>query len=158
MVLLLRKPHLFSGEELRLAAQRAWRTSFAGKESNSKHCVVQSTTVTLMKAGPHALNFFYYPEPYIENPEDDVDWLPHPSQRQAWVNHSACVGVNYLNYDVSVELGYAVLSKIVAEMLDGNCTGVYIPQQRRLIPNDESLYLELQKLASARESGVSLKK
>jgi hypothetical protein len=55
-------------------------------------------------------------------------------------------------------LGYAVLSKIVAEMLDGNCTGVYIPQQRRLIPNDESLYLELQKLASACESGVSLKK
>jgi hypothetical protein len=121
------------------------------------HCVVQSETVTLMKAGAHALNFFYYPEPYIENPKENVDWLPHPSQRQAWVNHSACVGVDYLNYDVSVELGYCVLSKLVAEMLDGNCTGIYIPRQRSLIPNDESLYLELQKLASACESGVNVK-
>jgi hypothetical protein len=31
------------------------------------HCVVQSAKVTLMKAGPHTLNFFHYPEPYIEN-------------------------------------------------------------------------------------------
>ena len=155
MVLLLRKPHLFSAEELRLAAERAWHTSFAGKENGSKHCVVQSETVTLMKAGPHALNFFYYPEPYIESPKENVDWLPHPSQRQAWVNHSACVGVDYLNYNVSVELGYCVLSKLVAEMLDGNCTGIYIPRESRLIPNDESLYLELQKVASSRESGVT---
>ena len=155
MVLLLRKPHLFSAEELRLAAERAWHTSFAGEENSSKDCVVQSATVTLMKAGPHALNFFYYPEPYVENPKGSVDWLPHPSQRQAWANHAACVGVDYLNYDVSVELGYAVLSKLVAEMLDGNCTGVYIPQQRSLIPNDESLYLELHKLTSACESGVN---
>jgi hypothetical protein len=157
MVLLLRKPHLFSAEELCLAAERAWHTSFAGEEKNSKHCVVQSATVTLMKAGPHGLNFFYFPEPYIENAKDNVDWLPHPRQRQAWVDHSACVGVDYLNYGVSVELGYAVLAKLVAEMLDGNCTGVYIPRQRSLIPNDESLYLELHKLASACESGVNAK-
>ena len=157
MVLLLRKPHLFSAAELRLAAERAWHTSFAGEEDSSKHCVVQSGTVTLMKAGPHGLNFYYYPEPYIENPKVNVDWLPHPSQRQAWVNHSACVGVDYLNHRVSVELGYAVLAKLVAEMLDGNCTGVYIPREHSLIPNDESLHLELHKLASACESGVTAK-
>jgi len=156
MVLLLRRPHLFSADELRLAAERAWHTSFAGEENGSKHCVVQSETVTLMKAGPHALNFFYYPEPYIENPKENLDWLPHPRQRQAWVSHSACFGVDYLNYDVSVELGYCVLAKVVAEMLDGNCTGIYIPRQRSLIPNDESLYVELQKLASACEPGVNV--
>lgn len=103
------------------------------------------------------LSFFQYPEPYIDNPKENVDWLPHPSQRQAWINHSACVGVDYLNHGVSVELGYVVLSKLVAEMLDGNCTGVYIPQRSSLIPNDESLYLELQRIASARESGVNVK-
>src|SRR5437660_1446021 len=80
MVLLLRKPHLFGAEELRLAAERAWHRSFAGEEKGSMHCVVQSGTVTLMKAGPHLLNFFYYPESYIENPRANVDWLPHPSQ------------------------------------------------------------------------------
>jgi len=110
-----------------------------------------------MKAGPHLLNFFCYPEPYIEDPKANVDWLPRPSQRQAWINHSACFGVDYLNHGVSVELGYCVLAKLVAEMLDGNCTGVYVPRQRILIPNDESLYLELQKLASTCDSGVALK-
>jgi hypothetical protein len=121
------------------------------------HCVVQSAKVTLMKAGPHTLNFFHYPEPYIENPKENVAWLPQPSQRQAWIQHSACVGVDYLNYDVDVELGYCVLSKLVAEMLDGNCTGIYISRQRSLIPNDESLYLELQRMASARESSINVK-
>jgi hypothetical protein len=157
MVLLQRKPHLFSAEELRLAGERAWHTSFAGKEEGSKHCVVQTGKVILMKAGPHLLNFLYYAAPYIENPKNNVGWLPHPSQRQAWINHSACLGVDYLNDDVSVRLGYCVLSKLVAEMLDGNCTGVYIPRQRSLIPNDESLHVELHKLASACESGVNVK-
>ena len=56
IVLLLRKPHLFNAQELRLAAQRAWLTSFAGGEG-SMHCVAQSGEVTLLKAGPHVLNF-----------------------------------------------------------------------------------------------------
>jgi hypothetical protein len=157
MVLLLRKPHLFTSEELRLAAERAWHKSFAGGEENSTHCVVQSAAITLMKAGPHLLNFFYSPEPYVENPRENADWLPHPDQRQAWVNHSACEGVDYLNDGISVEVGFGVLAKLVAEMLDGNCTGVYIPRQRSLIPNDESLYLELHKLAAACESGIKAK-
>jgi hypothetical protein len=110
-----------------------------------------------MKAGPHLLNFFHYPEPYIENHKENIGWLPQQSQRQAWIDHSACVGVDYLNNDVSVELGYCVLSKLVAEMLDGNCSGVYVPRQQSLIPNDKSLYVELYKLASACESGVNVK-
>jgi hypothetical protein len=157
MVLLQRKPHIFTAEELRLAAERAWRTSFAGTEEGSRHCVVQSGKVTLMKAGPHVLNFFYFPTPYIENPKENEAWLAHQNQRQAWINHSACAGVDYLNHDVSVALGYCVLSKIVAEMLDGNCTGVYIPRQRRLLPNDEALYVELHKLASACKAGDNVK-
>ena len=157
MVLLLRKPHLFSAEELRLAAERAWHISFLGKEPDSKHCVVQSGTITLMKAGPHGLNFLYSSDPYFGNPKENVDWLLHPSQRQAWITHSAYVAVDYLNLGVSVELGYAVLGKLVAEMLDGNCTGVYVPRESTLLPNDESLYLELQKLASSCDSGVKIK-
>jgi hypothetical protein len=154
MVLLLRKPRLFDAEQLRLAAQRAWHTSFAGGE-DSMHCVAQSGEVTLLKAGPHLLNSFYYPKPYIDNPKEQIDWLPQVSQRRAWVEHSACIEVNYLNHDVNVQLGYCVLSKLVAEILDRNCTAIYIPRESRLIPNDESLYPELQRIASARESGVT---
>ena len=48
------------------------------------HCVVQSGKVTLMKAGPHLLNFFYFPSPYIEKPKENVSRRPHQSQRQGW--------------------------------------------------------------------------
>jgi hypothetical protein len=154
IVLLLRKPHLFSAEELRLAAQRAWHISFAGGEG-SMHCVAQSGEVILLKAGPHVLNCFYYPKPYIDNPKEQIDWLPQVSQQRAWVEHSACVAVDYLNHDMDVQLGYCVLSKLVAEMLDRNCTGIYIPRENRLIPNDESLYSELQRVAAARDPRVA---
>jgi len=154
MVLLLRKPHFFSAEELQLAAERPWRVSFDGKERSSKHCVVQRGTVTMMKAGPHGINFLDSAAPYLGNPKENVHWLPDARQRQAWVEHSAYVAVDYLNRGVSFALGYAVLSKLVAEMLDGNCTGVYVPERSSLIPNDEALYLELQKLASSCDAGV----
>jgi hypothetical protein len=156
IVLLLRKPHFFTAAELRLSAERAWHTSFDDGENKSMHHVAQAGTATLMKAGPHLLSFFHYPEPYVEKPRENVDWLPQRSQRQAWIQHSGCVAVDYLNDGVSVELGYCVLSQLVAEMLDGNCTGTYIPRERSLIPNDEPLYLELHKLGSARESGVNV--
>jgi hypothetical protein len=148
MVLLQREAHIFSVEELRLAAERAWHTSFAGTEEGSMHCVVQSGKVTLMKAGPHLLNFFYFAAPYVEKPK---------RQRRGWPNYLACAGVDYLNHSVSVELGYCVLSKLVAEMLDGNCAGVYIPRERRLLPNDDSLYVELHRLAAACKSGDKVK-
>jgi hypothetical protein len=154
MVLLLRAPHLFSADELRRAAERAWHKSFASESRESMHCVVQSGEVSMMKAGPHALNFLYYPQAYVENPGANVDWLPQVTQRDAWSQHSACFGVDYLNDDLRVQLGYCVLAQIVSEILDGNCTAVYIPQERALIPNNESLYLELHKFASACESGV----
>src|SRR5690242_14867852 len=135
IVLLLRKPHFFHAEELRSAAQRAWGVSFVGGEG-SMHCVVQNGTVTLMKAGPHLLNIFHYAKPYIDNPTANVDWLPQLSQRQAWIEHAACVGVDYMNHDTDVELGYCVIAKLVAEMVYENCTGVYVPRESSLIPNN----------------------
>jgi hypothetical protein len=154
IVLLLRKPHLFTAAEIQLAAERAWHRSFASGQPESMHSVKQAGTVTLMKAGPHLINFFYHPGPYVENHIENIDWLPQPSQRQAWIHHSGYLGVDYLNDGVSVELGYCVLSQLTAEMLDGNCTGIYIPREQSLIPNDDSLYLELHKLGSACESGI----
>lgn len=156
MVLLLRKPHLFQADELRSAAERAWHTSFSGEEKESKHCVVQNGLVTLMKAGPHLLSFFYYPSPYVEDMRANTDWLPHDSQREAWLQHTACYSVDFMNDGVSVQLGYSVLAQLVSEMLDGNCTAVYIPRERWLAPNDQSLYLALHGFASACDSRVNM--
>jgi hypothetical protein len=155
MVLLLRKPHVFGKEELRLAAERAWHVSFAGGK-DSMHAVAHSDRATLLKAGPHLLSFFNYPGPYIDNPGDNIKWLPQISQQRAWVEHLACVGVDYLNPRTDVELGYCVLAKLVAELIDENCTAVYVPRESSLAPNDESLYWQLQEMASSRDSGVVL--
>jgi hypothetical protein len=155
MVLLLRRPHVFGAEELRFAAERAWHVSFAGGK-DSMHCVAQSERATLLKAGPHLLSFFHYPAPYVDNPQDNVKWLPEIRQQQAWAEHLACVGVDYLNPKTDLELGYSVLAKLVAEMIDENCTAVYVPRESALIPNDESLYGHLQEIASSRDSGIVL--
>jgi hypothetical protein len=156
VILLLRKPHFFSAEELRSAAERAWHVSFTGGDT-SKYFVTQSGKITLLKAGPHVINLFHYSGPYVENPRENATWLPQESQRQAWNQHLYCVGLDYLNRDADAELGFCVLSKLVAEMLDGNCSAIYIPRQNTLAPNDETLYLELQKIASSRDCGVGVK-
>jgi hypothetical protein len=153
MVLLLRTPHFFRDDELRSAAERAWRVSFAGGPG-SLHAVAQSKPATLLKAGPHLLSLFHYPKPYFDNPGSNVDWLPQTSQRRAWAEHTACVGVDYMNPETDVELGYCVLAKLVAEMLDENCTAVYIPREIILIPHDQSLYTELLRMASTRDPGI----
>ena len=155
MVLLLRTPHFFRDTELRTAAEKAWGVSFSGGEG-SMHCVVQKGTTTLMKAGPHLLSFFHYPKPYVENPKENTDWLPKANQRRAWTEHAACVGVDYVNRDTDAELAYCVLAKLIAEMLDENCAGIYVPRENSLIPNDQSLYPELQRIASARTTGIVL--
>jgi hypothetical protein len=155
VVMLFRRPYLFQREELQRAAERAWRISFDGIVS-STHCVAQSGQVTLLKAGPHLLNFFYYPAPYVEKPERNVGWLGRSSQQHAWAEHLACIGVDYMNPETDIELGYCVLAKLVAELLDENCTGIYLPRESSLIPNDASLYSELQRISSARDSGVTL--
>ncbi len=152
MVLLLRKAHFFRDEELRMAAEKAWGISFAERDE-SKHFVVQSGRITLIKVGPHVLNVFNSDRPYIEVPGDNAGWLPEMSQRQALAEHNACTGVDYMN-GTDVGLGHSVIAKLVAEMVDANCTGVYILREKRVIPNDESLYRELQKLASSSDSRV----
>lgn len=155
VVMLLRQPHLFQAEELRQAAERAWRVPFDGKAS-SKHCVAQSGHVTLLKAGPHLLSFFYYSAPYVEKPGENLSWLPRLSQQRAWAEHLACIGVDYMNPETDIELGYCVLAKLVAELLDENCTGIYLPRESSLIPNQDQLYSELQRMSCTRDVGIAL--
>ncbi len=154
MVLLLRQPHLFSEEELRRAAERAWGISFAGGEE-SKHFVLQSGHVILLKAGPHLLSLLNVPKPYLNDPSKIAKRWPKPSQQQAWGEHVAFAAVDYSGRSTDVELEYCVLAKLVAEMVDANCIGVYVPGEHSFIPSNEQLYSELQKIAASRDPGVS---
>jgi hypothetical protein len=158
MVLLLRKPHFFTAAELRAAGERAWHTFFADQSSSSRHCVVQSKAVTIMKAGWHGLVFWHRDEPYFRLSEKQIiDWLPGEDQRAAWKQHRVWVAVDYMNKKMSVELAYCVIARLVAELLDENCTAVYTPRERSLAPNDSTLYLELVKIGSACDPGITPK-
>jgi hypothetical protein len=153
MVLLLRKPHRFSEEELRTAAEKAWGVSFAGINGSTR-TVTQSEDSTSLQAGSHLLSFRNSSRPYVDKPEDDVNWLPRASQQRAWAEHRACIWVDYVTPGTDVELAHCVLSGLVARLIDENCTGVYAPSEDSLIPADESLYEDLQKMASYRDQGV----
>ena len=147
MVLLLREPHRFTREELCIAAEKAWSVSFAGSPG-SNHFVMQAGHVTFVKTGPHVLNLFHVSGPYLDDPEEISKGFPPGSSREAWAKHRAWAAVDYLKGGRKIDLEYAVIAKLVAEMLDSNCTGVYIPGENVFLPNDPSLRGELQNIAA----------
>jgi hypothetical protein len=154
MVLLLREPRFSTLDQLRLAAERAFGTSFTG-DKQARHYVVQVALLTIMKAGPHSLSFLNYRKPYNDDSPNFGRSLPKASQRQAWAEHTAWTAVDYVKGGSDLELEYAVLAKLCAEMLDVNCVGLYVPGKRAFIPNDGSLRGELQRMAASRPLGVA---
>src|SRR5690242_832949 len=100
MVLLLRSPQFLTRNQLSSAGERAFGTPFSDAK-NAKHCVVQSSIFTLMKAGPHLLSFLNCTKPYGEGefPSDFAESIPQASQRQAWAEHKAWAAVNYVKGD-----------------------------------------------------------
>jgi hypothetical protein len=158
VVMLLRTPHSFSKEELQGAAERAWHAKFNRDDTDSKRLIVQQGFVTLVKAGPHVLNVIQQNRPYGGEgggPPQDADWLPRADQKQAWLQHAAWSGIDYMGRKVDLELAYCVLFKIVAELLGGNCTGIYVPGESMLMPNNASLYSILRKVGGSRDAGVN---
>jgi hypothetical protein len=148
-VLLLAKPHLFGEDELRAAAERAWRRSFAGGEG-SRHFVVQKST-TFVKVGPHVLQLIHSAQPYLaELSEAELkDFLPEADRRQAWKRHTAWVALDYWNQDADDDTKYSVLEKLAAELLDDNCTGVWFPKPSAFLHNHSGAFEYLQELASS---------
>jgi hypothetical protein len=149
LVLLLREYHFFTQAELVRAAQSAWQRDFSGGEG-SRHFVVQQKPVTLIKAGPHAMQVLHAPQPYLgELTEVDLrTFLPEPDRRDAWRSHRAWASVDYLAKASDTDTKYAVLAELPAEMIDENCTGIWVPEMSAFIPNNRDAYGYLQKLAS----------
>jgi hypothetical protein len=154
MVLLLRESRFLTLEQLRSAGERAFGVPFSGERS-SPHCVFQEVLFTLMKAGPHTLSFLNYTKPYGDHPEEFGKAMPRASQRQAWAEHTSWIAVDYVKGGIDLELEYAVLAGLCAEMLDGNCVGVYVPRERSFIPNDDSLLPELHRITFSRHHGLT---
>jgi hypothetical protein len=154
IVLLLGESRFLTLEQLRSAGERAFGVPFSDDKS-SPHCVFQEVLFTLMRAGPHTLSFLNYTKPYGDHPEEFGKAMPMASQRQAWAKHTAWTAVDYVKGGIDLELEYAVLAGLCAEMLDGNCVGVYVPRERSFIPNDGSLLPELHRITLSRHHGLT---
>jgi len=154
MVLLLRDPRFSTLDQLRSAGERAFGISFSD-DKESRHFVVQVVLFTVMKAGPHTLSFLNYRKPYGDDSPNFEMSLPKASQRLAWSEHTAWTAVDYVKGGAKLELEYAVLAKLCAEMVDANCVGLYMPGKQTFIPNDDSLREKLQRVAAPRPLGVT---
>jgi hypothetical protein len=153
MVLLLRESRFLTLEQLRSAGERAFGSPFSG-DPTSSHCVFQRVLFTLMKTGPHTLSFLNYTKPYGDRSEEFGKAMLMASQRTAWAEHTVWTAVDYAKGATDLDLKYAVLARLCAAMLDGNCVGIYVPREQRFIPNDGSLVPELHRIASLLDHSI----
>lgn len=114
---------------------------------------MKSNDAVFLQAGPHRLSFVNQPKPYEEKPEEDLGWLPKLSQQRAWAEHTACLWAYYLTTETDLQLAHCILAKILQQLLDENCTGVYVPSESSLIPAEEAS-MGLQEIAEYRFSGL----
>ncbi|MFY9906885.1 MAG: hypothetical protein WBD45_02185 [Terriglobales bacterium] len=70
------------------------------------------------------------------------------SGRTAWT------AADYVKGGADLELEYAVLAKLCAEMLDASCVGLYLPGKRLLSLMMTYLRGKLQRMAASRSLGV----
>ena len=146
LILLLREPRFSTLDQLRSAGERAFGIPFNdGKES--QHFVIQAAVLTIMKAGPHPLNFLNYTKPYgaSDFPPEFATVFPKTNQREAWTAHKAWTAVDYVGGGKNLKVEYGVLAALCAEMIDTNCLALYEPREQTLIPNDGSLRQELKR-------------
>lgn len=135
IVLLLRRPHFFTQQELEAAGERAWRKRFDGVE-DQMYFVVRMGGITMMKAGKYVVQVAHMSQPYMEDIEEGAKQLPQDEQKKAWRGHSAWVALDFRNKRTPKEEAYAVLARFARQLGDENCCALYFPKECWMMPND----------------------
>lgn len=141
IVMMQRKAHRFSEEELRAAAEHGWGRPFDGKK-DPMYFVSFHSALTVVKAGPHIIRVTFVPSRYADDDEYALSQLAQPEQKKAWTEHHACVFLDLFNdlskksRRISDAEAYASLAKIALQLGDPNCTAVFVPVKNIMMPND----------------------
>ena len=136
IVFLLKEPHRFAKEELQAAAESAWGKKFDGTE-DPMYFVFQQGEFTIVKPGAHVISVLRQPHPYADNRR--LGWLPRIEQKKAWVNHTAWASLDLVNSQLPRDEAYKLLATLAIPLVSVNCTGVYLPKNSMLFPNDGTL-------------------
>jgi hypothetical protein len=140
IVVMQRKAHWFSEEELRAAGERGWGKRFDGKEDPMYFVSVDHAVLTVVKAGPHIIRVTSVPARYADNDEYALSQFPQPEQKKAWTEHHACTFLDLFNdlepRSIPDAEAYASLAKLALQLGDPNCTAVFVPIKNIMMPND----------------------
>ncbi len=140
IVIMQRKPHRFSEEELRAAGERGWGKKFDGKEDPMYFVSANHPALIVVKAGPHIIRLTSVPTRYADDDEYALSQLPQPEQKKAWTEHRACAFLDLFNDLKSKSIpdadAYASLAKLALQLGDPNCAAIFVPIKNIMMPND----------------------
>ena len=142
IVILQRKAHRFTEEELKAAGERGWEKKFDGKEDLMYFVSADQAALTVVKAGPHVMRVTSLPSRYVEDDEYALSQLPQPEQKKAWHEHHAHTLLDLFNDLSGSEKriadgdAYASLAKLALHLGDPNCAAVFVPDKNVMMPND----------------------
>ena len=142
IVVMQRKAHWFSEEELKAAGERGWGKKFDGKEDPMYFVSVDHATLTVVKAGSHIIRVTSTSARYAEDDDYALSQLPQPEQKKAWTEHHACAFLDLFNdfsgksKRISNSDAYTTLAKLALQLGDSNCTAIFVPIKNLMMPND----------------------
>lgn len=145
IVLMLRREHRPTVEELRAAGERGWGRRFNGDEDllDMLYFVFSDHPAqAVVKAGPHVIRVTSVPARYIRDDRFSLSRLPQPEQRKAWTEHHACILLELYNdrasrpQNIPDEEAYAALARLALQLGDPNCCAVLLPIRKIMMPND----------------------
>jgi hypothetical protein len=151
LVLLLKAPAFWDGNELATAIARA-ASIFSGDESTEQF-VTGGGERAVLYIKPHLMALLTANRPYFgQDPSDYSKSLPSIEQQVAWSSHKAWAAIDYLKGDENLAEEYRVLSSVAGQLLSDNCSGVYVPRERRVFANDEHLQAFLGDIVLGKQS------
>jgi len=145
IVMLLRSPFVLSEEILKVAASKAFDVPYDG--SNEMYFVGWHPRLKTVKAGPFLISLLEAEEPYLGDPAEVAQGFNNKRLEDAWIEHRTWIAFDLMNGDIPKKKAYRVLAKLVTELLDARCAGIYLPKENQFtIQGDGSAELHLRKL------------
>jgi hypothetical protein len=146
IVMLLRSPFAMSKEILERAASKAYRMPYDGSEE--MYFIGWDPKLKMVKAGASLISVLEADQPYLGDPAEVAKGFKNELLKSAWMEHHTWVSFDLMNRDVPKKQAYKVLAKLVAELLDNRCGGIYLPKENQFtIQNHAAAAERLRSLA-----------